>query len=139
MATMARRVEVFFYGLFMDADALRHKGLDPVNVRQASVVGMTLRLGDRATLVPDPNGCVHGMLMAMTHAEIGRLYSEPGVAAYRPEPVLANLADGTQVAALCFNLPEPPSAAQSNPDYAAKLQSVARRLALPESYIANIR
>jgi hypothetical protein len=79
------------------------------------------------------------MLMALSHAELDRLYAEPSVAAYRPEPVQANLADGTQVAALCFNLPEAPPADQRNPDYAARLQAVARGLALPESYIANIR
>jgi hypothetical protein len=115
----------------MDADALREKGLDPVDIRQASVQGMAL--------VPDSAGCVHGMLMALSHAELDRLYAEPSVAAYRPEPVQANLADGTQVAALCFNLPEAPPADQRNPDYAARLQAVARGLALPESYIANIR
>jgi hypothetical protein len=136
---MTRRVDVFFYGLFMDAGALRAKDLDPINIRRASVGGMALRLGDRATLIPDPAECVHGMLMALTHAELNRLYAEPSVAAYRPEPVLANLADGTQVAALCFNLPEAPPADQRNPDYAARLQAVARRLALPESYIAEIR
>jgi hypothetical protein len=32
-----RRIEVFFYGLFMDADLLRAKGADPVNIRSASV------------------------------------------------------------------------------------------------------
>jgi hypothetical protein len=28
---MYRRVEVFFYGLFMDADALRDKGFQPTD------------------------------------------------------------------------------------------------------------
>jgi hypothetical protein len=96
-------------------------------------------LGDRATLVSDPAGCVHGILMALSHAQIDRLYAEPSVSAYRAEPVMARLADGSFLPALCFNLPEPPPAGQTNPEYAAKLQAVARRLALPESYIANIR
>ena len=64
-AKMMRRVDVFFDGLFMDADALREKGFDPIDIRPANVKGMALRLGDRATLVPDPAGRVHGILMAL--------------------------------------------------------------------------
>lgn len=137
---MERRVYTFFYGLFMDQDALRGKGYNPVDIRPAHVAGMTLRLGDRATLVPDPSGRVYGMLMALSHAELDRLYAEPSVAAYRPEPVLARLPDGAGVPALCFNLPvAPDDPHQSNQDYAAKLQAMARRLGLPEDYIAGIR
>ena len=135
---MERRVEVFFYGLFMDADALREKGLHPTNVRPASVDGMALHLGARATLAPESGGRVHGMLMSLTHAEVDRLYAEPSVAAYRPEPVLARLADGGSVAALCFNLPALPDGVRSNSDYAAKLRTVAKRLGLPESYVERI-
>ena len=136
---MERRVDIFFYGLFMDQDALRGKGFDPVDIRPAHVEGMTLRLGDRATLVPDPAGRVYGMLMALSHAELDRLYAEPSVTTYRPEPVLATLANGAGVPALCFNLPVAPEAHQTNPDYAARLQAVARRLGLPDSYIEGIR
>jgi hypothetical protein len=136
---MTRRVDTFFYGLFMDADALREKGLDPIDIRPANVKGMALRLGDRATLVPDPAGCVHGMLMALAHAELDRLYAEPGVSAYRPEPLLAELADGRAVPALCFNLPTPPQTHRTNPEYAARLQAVARRLGLPADYVERIR
>jgi hypothetical protein len=136
---MLRRVDVFFYGLFMDADALREKGLEPTNIRPANVKGMALRLGDRATLVRDPAGRVHGMLMALAPAELDRLYAEPGVSAYRPEAVVAELADGSLVPALCFNLPTPVQTRRTDPEYAARLQAVARRLGLPEDYVKNIR
>jgi Gamma-glutamyl cyclotransferase, AIG2-like len=135
---MGRRVEVFFYGLFMEADALREKGFRPANARQASVEDMALHLGERATLVPERGGCVHGMLMNVTHAELDRLYAEPSVEAYRPEPVIASLRDGTIVAALCFNLPAVPAGVRSNPEYAAKLRIAARRMGLPETYVASI-
>ena len=135
---MERRVEVFFYGLFMDADALREKGFHPADARQASVEDMALLLGERATLVPQNGGSVHGMLMSLTHAEVDRLYAEPSVAAYRAEPVLASLRDGGIVAALCFNLPAVPAGARSNPEYAAKLRVAAKKMGLPDTYIANI-
>jgi hypothetical protein len=41
----ARRIDVFFYGLFMDADLLRSKGVHPENVRQACAPGFALRIG----------------------------------------------------------------------------------------------
>ena len=135
---MERSVEVFFYGLFMDEAALREKGLQPANARRASVDGFALRLGARATLILDPAKAVHGMLMSLTHRELDQLYAESSVAAYRPEAVIARFPEGGSVAALCFNLPMVPAGAPSNFDYAAKLQAVARKLGLPESYIATI-
>jgi hypothetical protein len=120
------------------AELLRAQGFDPGAPRLASVAGLALRLGARATMVPQRGGRVHGILMRLTHAEIDRLYAEPSVVAYRAEPVAAILKDGSSVAALCFNLPEAPPVAASNPEYAAKLVVVARRLGLPEEYIASI-
>ncbi len=122
----------------MDADALREKGFHPADARRASVEDMALHLGERATLVPERGGRVHGMLMSLTHAELDRLYAEPSVEAYRLEPVLASLADGSIVAVLCFNLPAVPAGVGSNPEYAAKLRIAAKKMGLPETYIANI-
>lgn len=133
-----RDIAVFFYGLFMDADALRRKGFRPVRVRRARVRGFALRIGQRATLVPEPTGCVHGVLMELPHAEVDRLYSEPGVQAYRPEAVLAEGVDGAVVPALCFNLPEAPDPAETNAEYAAKLRELGRRLELPADYVESI-
>lgn len=135
----ARRIAVFFYGLFMDADLLRTKGVDPANVRPAAVAGFSLRIGQRATLVPSPNGRAHGIVMELTHEEVEHLYAEESVRAYRPEAVVCELADGSQVPALCFNLFEPPRAGEANPEYAAKLRDLARRLELPADYVARIR
>jgi hypothetical protein len=78
------------------------------------------------------------MIMTLTHAEVDDLYSEPSVRAYRPEPVLARLADGTTEPALCFNLPDVPDEMAGNPDYAARLQVVARKMGLPEDYVRGL-
>jgi hypothetical protein len=135
----ARRLEIFFYGLFMDPQLLEAKGIQPVDVRVAVVPGFELRIGARAALVPSPGGEVYGVLMKLSHGDLEKLYSEPSVQAYRPEPVLARAWNGPTVAALCYNLPEPPRPGESNPDYAAKLQVVAHRMALPEAYVTSIR
>jgi len=135
----ARLIDVFFYGLFMDAETLRANGFHPVNARQACVPGMTLLIGRRATLVPDAAKCAYGFVIGLSHEEVDRLYAEPSVAAYRPEAVLAQLADRSCIPALCFNLPPSDEIVEANPEYAAKLRAVADRLGLPAEYIAYIR
>jgi hypothetical protein len=77
--------------------------------------------------------------MELTHVEIEQLYSEASVRAYRVEAVLAELADGSQVPALCFNLLVPPGPEEANAEYAAKLRDLARRLGLPSNYVESIQ
>ena len=135
---MPRRIAIFFYGLFMDAEALRSKGVDPTNIRRATVRGFSIRIGQRAALVPDAAGQVCGIVMDLSHDDIDRLYAEPTVRVYRPEAVVCEIDEGIPVAALCFNLPVPPSARERNPDYASKLKELVRRLELPQEYINRI-
>ena len=135
----SRRIEVFFYGLFMDADLLRTKGAHPVNIRPGCVPGFALRIGQRATLLRIPDARAYGILMELTHVEIEQLYSDASVRAYRPEAVLAELSDGSQVPALCFNLLVPPGPEEVNSEYAAKLRDLARRLRLPSDYVESIQ
>lgn len=132
------RVEVFFYGLFMDEAVLREKGLRPLGRRVASVENFRLAVGERATLVPCAGGEAHGVLFSLTHGEVDALYSEDSVSAYRPEAVCAQTADGTFVPALCFNLPAPPAPGERNPLYASKLRELAARLGLPADYVSSI-
>ena len=134
-----RRLNVFLYGLFMDEAALRTKGFDPVNSHRACVPGMSLRIGNRATLIADAAATAHGILTELTHDEIDRLYSDPSVAMYRAEAVIAEFPDGSHTAALCFNLPTPPGPNEANPNYAASLREVGRRLGLASDYIESIK
>jgi hypothetical protein len=134
-----RRIDIFFYGLFMDAELLRGRGVEPAETRAASVAGFALRVGQRAALVPHAGARAHGIVMRVTHDEIARLYADPSVQAYRPEAVLAELADGTPIPALCYNLMSPPPPGEADPQYAARLRDLARRLGLPADYIAQIR
>lgn len=134
-----RRVDVFFYGLFMDSNLLRTKNVSPTNIRSASVPGFTLRIGQRATLIRSEGARAYGMLMELTHAEIDALYSEPSVSAYRPEGVIAELANGTAIPALCFNIVVPPESTEPDADYAAKLRALAHNVDLPSDYVDSIR
>jgi hypothetical protein len=100
-------IEIFFYGLFMDADALHAKGLNPVNVRQAQVKGMVLHIGKRATLAESPASTDYGIIMGLAHAEIEKLYPDPSVLMYRLEAVRADeraLPALPQCLILCWSL-----------------------------------
>lgn len=133
-----RRVDAFFYGLFMDLDVLREGGAAPTDPRRAYLDGFALRIGRRATLLPAAGARVYGMLYALTHAELEGLYTAPGLQEYRPEAVLTRPLDGAPVPALCYNLGEAPSPDERNPEYAARLQHALRKLDFPHEYVASI-
>jgi hypothetical protein len=135
----SRRVDVFFYGLFMDQALLRQKGLNPRDAELSWVEGLALRIGERAALVPAVGSRVYGITCSLTPAELDRLYSDPGVQAYRPEAILAHLASGPAVPALCYNLPQPPLPAERNPAYAAKLRALGEKVGLPAEYVASLQ
>jgi hypothetical protein len=134
-----RRINVFFYGLFMDEAVLRGKGLNPVNRRVASVKDFSLLIGERATLIPCAGRIVYGVLYSLAHSDVDALYSEDSVNLYRPEAVAAELGDGSVTPALCFNLPVPPSVNERNSQYATKLRELAERIDLPSSYVNSIQ
>jgi hypothetical protein len=135
---MDRRIDVFFYGLFMDADVLRDRTIAPANVRPARVEGFELRVGKRATLVSSDRGQVFGILMALTHLDLKKLYDAAGLEEYRPEAVIAYPLEGKAVPALCYNLPHPPRADERNVEYVVQLQAVATKLGFPPEYIKSI-
>lgn len=137
MAMASRRIEVFFYGLFMDAAVLQQQGVHPSNVRSARVEGFDLVIAERATLVPG-EGTAFGVLISLTHEDVTRLYAEASVQAYRPEAVLAITENGQNIPALCYNLTTLPTG-PANHVYAAALLDIARRLGFPEAYQARIR
>jgi hypothetical protein len=133
-----RRIDAFFYGLFMDIDILREADVAPVNPRRAYVDNFALLIGQRATLMPSAGARAYGMLFALTHAELERLYAAPGLEQYRPEAVLAQPLEGAPTPALCYTLPEAPTPQEWNPAYAARLQRALSRLDFPQAYVRGV-
>src|SRR4029453_15468417 len=84
-----RRVDGFFYGLYMDLEILREAGVAPASPRRAYVDDFALRIGQRATLLPSAGARAYGMLYAVTHGGLDRLYTAPGLEHYRPEALIA--------------------------------------------------
>jgi hypothetical protein len=134
-----RRIDGFFYGLFMDSHVLHENNVSPVMPRRAYVDGYALRIGQRATLIPAAGARAYGMVFSLTHQELDQLYAAPGLDQYRAEAVLAHsLASGEALPALCYNLHETPAANEANPVYAASLRQALSRLDFPAEYVASV-
>jgi len=133
-----RRVDGFFYGLFMDAALLRDSGVEAGNPRAAYVDDFGLRIGRRATLVPLPGARAYGMIFELTHRDLDRLYGAPGLEMYRPEAVIARSLEGERTPAICYNLAEAPAPDEANPEYAARLRAVLARLGFPQDYVKSV-
>lgn len=132
------QVAVFFYGLFMDESLLASKGISPSRATVGYVDGYGLRIGSRATLVPDESNRAYGVLMTMRVEDVRALYSEESVADYVAESVSVVLPDGTLEAAVCYNLPES-KLKGTNSQYANSLLILAGKLGLPNDYLQQIR
>jgi hypothetical protein len=78
------------------------------------------------------------MVFALTHEELEKLYTGPGLEQYRPEAVLAHSMEGKVLPALCYKLCEKPGADEANPDYAARLREVLGKLEFPPEYIGTL-
>ena len=134
-----RRIDGFFYGLFMDADLLRKSQVVAHNPRRGYVDDYKLFIGQRATLAAAPGARAYGMIFALTHHELEKLYDAPGLDQYRPEPVLAHTLEGEDLPALCYNLPKAPGPDEVNAKYAASLRAVLEKLEFPAEYIKSIK
>jgi hypothetical protein len=132
------QVAVFFYGLFMDKSLLASKGIRPSRATMGYVDGYGLRVGRRATLVPDKTNRAYGVLMTIRAEDVRALYSEKSVADYISETVSVVLSDGTLETALCYNLPES-TLEGTDSQYANSLLTLAGKLGLPSDYLQQIR
>ena len=131
-------VAVFFYGLFMDESLLASKGIKPSHTAVGFVDGYRLRIGKRATLVPEQAHRAYGVLMTVGREEATALYSDATVADYIPEPVSVTLPSGVSEPAICYNLP-PGKLEGANSAYAKSLLQLAKELGFPDEYLDTIR
>ncbi|MGB5708153.1 MAG: hypothetical protein WBM41_15135 [Arenicellales bacterium] len=74
----------------------------------------------------------------VTHEDLERLYSSPGLREYYPEAVLATTLEGQSLPALCYNLREKPGRHEENPEYAGELRAVLGKFNFPSDYIESI-
>ena len=127
-----RLIHVFFYGLYMDPEILKAKGVKPRHPRKAIAKGYRLRIGNMATLLREANAEAHGIVYELTHHELHALYWGAGLDAYVAEALVVEMEGGEKVATLCCNLLEPPGDDESNPEYLGKLTQCMKKLNVGE-------
>ena len=130
-------MEVFFYGLFMDKDILIKNGINPSNPRKGYLNNYTLKIGQRASLIPCKNEKAYGMIMELDDEAVIRLYSEKSVADYIPEKVEVVTESKEHLIATCYNLPLE-LLTGTNEVYAKSLYELAKKLSFPEEYLDKI-
>jgi len=125
-----RLQEVFFYGLYMDEEILKSKGVSPRSPRVGRVDGYKLRVGKMATLLRAENCKAYGMVYSLTYDEINKLYRDSGLIDYVAESVSVKT-DDTMISSLCCNLLNPPLDDESNEEYFKKLKICMKKYNLP--------
>ena len=123
--------KVFFYGLYMDEDILRSKGVEPREKELAYVKGFKLRVGKMATLLRDNNSDAYGIIYSLTYEEIDKLYKDSGLTDYVAEALMATTEDKKRVSVLCCILLNPPLEDESNDVYFDSLVSCMAKYNLP--------
>lgn len=130
-------MEVFFYGLFMDEDILMKNGINASNPRKGYLNDYTLKIGNRASLIPCENEKAYGIVMEVNDEEIIKLYAERSVADYIQEKVAVVTETNEHLTATCYNLPLE-LLTGTNDAYAKSLYELAKRLNFPKEYLDKI-
>ena len=134
------KVEVFFYGSYMNRAVLAEVGLAPVDWEQASLPGFDIRIAPRANLISSPGHTVFGVLASATHRELERLYAHAHDVlgeTYLPHPVLVHTQTGETRPALCYIAPQMIERPAEH-DYVDRILEPARALGFPEWYLARL-
>lgn len=132
-------IKIFLYGLFMDQNLLKEKGLYPAAIGRAVLPDYRIHIGERATLLRSASSRAYGIVMELADQEARELYSDPSVREYKRERVQVELLDTHEaVEAYCYNLPPELGLAGTNPAYATQLSQLVAALQLDSAYVAEI-
>ena len=130
-------MRVFFYGLFMDESILLKNDIAPTSSTKGYLKDYTLKIGNRASLIPCKNEKAYGLIMNIADEKIIKLYSEQSVADYIPEKVEIITELNERLSATCYNLPTA-LLAGTNTLYAKSLYDLAKKLDFPSEYLESI-
>jgi AIG2-like family len=131
------KVNVFFYGSFINRAVLAEVKLIPDQVEVAQLWGFDISIRPLANLVRSDQHSVYGIICQATHAELDRLYGQHWVGTYLPEAVLVETNGGRLKPALCYIAPSPPSAPAAD-DYLDRIVGPAREYGFPAWYITRL-
>ena len=138
--TTEEYVLYFAYGSNMNAVQMRERCASPELRGCATLRGFRFRINTRgvATIVPDAQGCVHGVLWALTPRDIGKLDRYEGVAqGYYVRTTKSVSADAGEAVAVVYVASES-EPGKPRPGYLEGIVASARALHLPGNYIAEL-
>ena len=135
------RVNVFFYGSYMNFDVLRAVDIGERDFEPSSISGYELTISPLANLRKRQRCTAYGILTRLTHPELDRLYQGHARTVlggiYLPEAVVVSRADGSAAAALCY-LSHDMQAASADADYVDRILKPAQAYGFPQWYLDHI-
>jgi len=134
------RVQVFFYGSYMNPAVLSEMQVVPERFVVARLDGYDIRIAPRANLEPSSEHCVWGVLIEATHAELQRLYAHARDVlgeTYLPHPVLTRTREGAWLPAMCY-LAASMAAQRPDPGYVDRIIQPARSFGFPDWYVRRL-
>jgi hypothetical protein len=138
--TTSLNVRVFFYGSYMDLNILKDFDCVPEQWEVARLYGCDIVIRPRANLIRSDRTCVYGIVAAVTHDELDRLYARiqrDFGQTYLPKPVLAETLNGTWVPSLTY-IAASMEAETAAHDYIERMVRPARELNFPPWYIERL-
>jgi hypothetical protein len=123
--------KIFFYGLYMDEEILKSKGVNPRDKHLVKAKNYRLRIGNMATLLRDESSEAYGIVYSLTYEEIDKLYKDAGLIQYVTEVVLVETEDSKEIVALSCILLNPPTVDEDNPTYVESLLKCMKKYKLP--------
>jgi hypothetical protein len=127
----------FFYGGLINPDVMAQMGMVPTGKMIASLPGFELTISPLFNVEPKADAIVYGLLLRLTHVELEHVYGQLKLR-YFPQPVVAYDENGGLHPALCYVIPDLPSA-QADPDYVLRLLQPAIDHGFPDWYITRIK
>ena len=135
------RVDVFFYGSYINFKVLGEVGIKERPIEVGRVNGYELSIKPLANLRRKKQGMVYGILTGLTHAELDRLYLEHsrGILGgeYHPEAVIVYQLSGIYTPALCYishNMKD----GKADPEYVERILKPAGEYEFPKWYLNHI-
>lgn len=102
----ARKVQVFFYGSYINLSALEEAGIKRRAFAPAAVHGFEIRIQPLATLVDGGDSVVYGILANLTHEELEQIYRHSSELMkgheYVPEAIIVHTRGGKTVPAMVY-------------------------------------
>lgn len=139
--TDKRRVNVFFYGSYMNFDVLAKFGIGERHYEVVQLPGYELTIGSAANVVKSGLERVFGIIVPLTHAELQTLYGSEAQdqlgAQYLPEPVMVVTSTGDLVPSLCYITYDPVDGRPSV-TYIDSILKAGRLYRFPSAYIRHI-